>query len=149
MSDSWIFLIPADPQVLPEKHAACRAEELLNQIVKHHDGVETRYFAEMEFFDAGANFETAACPLCRTPIEDDWLAEAVHKAIWPRCQSLQVLLPCCGQSASLNDLEYDFPQGFGKFSLSVMNPDCELSRDEIASLARALRVAVRIIRRHL
>lgn len=32
-------------------------------------------------------------------------------------------LPCCAAKVTLNDLKYDWPQGFARFSLEAMNPD--------------------------
>jgi len=32
-------------------------------------------------------------------------------------------LPCCGSSVTLNDLEYDWPQAFGRFRWEVRNPN--------------------------
>jgi hypothetical protein len=31
--------------------------------------------------------------------------------------------PCCGHKCNLNELRYDWPQRFGRFALSAMNPN--------------------------
>ena len=31
--------------------------------------------------------------------------------------------PCCGAKVTLHELDYEWPQGFGRFALDVMNPN--------------------------
>ena len=64
-------------------------------------------------------------------------------------------MPCCGASVSLNDLRFDAPAGFARFSLEVWNPDYELEHfgelpaDIPARLAEILGTPVRHIWAHL
>ncbi len=37
--------------------------------------------------------------------------------------SITTEMPCCGQNACLMDIEFDWPAGFARFELSVMNPN--------------------------
>ena len=51
---------------------------------------------------------------------------------------------------TVNDLSYDWPQGFAKFGFSAMNPDRDqITKSEMDDLARALGAPVRIIYVHI
>jgi hypothetical protein len=59
-------------------------------------------------------------------------------------------MPCCATGVDLNELVYDWPQGFARFSLSAMNPNVEnLNADQEAQLADVLGTSLRRIWTHI
>ncbi len=59
-------------------------------------------------------------------------------------------LPCCQATCTLNELTYDWPQGFARFSLEVMNPNIgELPKSGIVSFADILGCPLKVIYQHL
>jgi hypothetical protein len=64
---------------------------------------------------------------------------------------LDVLLPNCGETSSLNDLEYDWPMGFASFEICVLNgtrAQYELQRDELEQVGSLLGHPVRQVLAH-
>jgi hypothetical protein len=58
--------------------------------------------------------------------------------------------PCCGAATSLNDLVYEWPQGFARWALEIMNPGRGfLTDEEIERLARTVGHPLREIRTHI
>ena len=57
--------------------------------------------------------------------------------------------PCCSQSTTLNDLDYDWPQGFARWRIEILNPSVGRLRPEAEqALSDALGHAVRLIYTH-
>jgi hypothetical protein len=57
---------------------------------------------------------------------------------------------CCQSWASLNDLQYGWPAGFGSFVLEAMNPDVpDLAPDQLTQLETVLGCRLRRIWVHL
>jgi hypothetical protein len=56
---------------------------------------------------------------------------------------------CCDVTTSLNDLKYEWPQGFARWWLEVMNPATPaLSRQQLHALSDALGHSVRAVYVH-
>ena len=59
-------------------------------------------------------------------------------------------VPCCGASVTLNDLEYDWPQAFGRFRWEVRNPDRgELTNSNRTDFEEAAGVSLVFVRQHV
>ena len=52
----------------------------------------------------------------------NWWSNAVSRAYENHFRVLETVLPCCGQTASLNDLKYDFQCAFASCAILIMNP---------------------------
>lgn len=52
----------------------------------------------------------------------DWWSEQMAQAGEASFTNLAVTTPCCATRTSLNDLTYDWPDGFAQAELSVRNP---------------------------
>jgi hypothetical protein len=148
MSDNFFVLVPEDPVGEGEVDEAVR---LARAAWPAADSVSAHRETAVQFFDCGGNFEAAYCPHCgrEFPIslwqdlmsadygEDGFILTA-HE------------MPCCGTSATLNDLRYDWPQAFGTFALEVMNPNvAEPGPEVLRSLGSALGSPLRVVRQHL
>ena len=58
--------------------------------------------------------------------------------------------PCCKVNYSLDQLIYEWPQGFARFALDAMNPNiCELNDQYKAEFEEILGTRLRVIYQHL
>lgn len=62
---------------------------------------------------------------------------------------LTTTTPCCGASGSLNDLHYEWPAGFARFTLEALNPNADLDDQHLLTLESILGCPVRVIWRAL
>lgn len=59
-------------------------------------------------------------------------------------------LPCCGAEQSLNELRYEWPQGFARFRLKAMNPDVgDLTGEQMREFEAMLGCRLQKILRHM
>jgi hypothetical protein len=122
VSDNYLRLIPTDPTWRPDSGAAQRAVGTLSVLVPGADSVEVALHDEVTFIDQGANFERLSCPACQAELDMDWWSEQMGAAGDAAFTNLNVTTPCCHTQTSLNDLTYDWPAGFARAELSVLNP---------------------------
>ena len=150
MSDNWIVYISNEPDWQPSREAADAAAQILRRMAPDADEIEVEFNSDIQFIDCGSNFETVRCPACDTDLTD-WWSEAMEQAYANRFEDLSVHTPCCATATSLNDLRYDWPVGFAKFSLSARNAGIGTpSPEQDAEMANALGLAVvRRIHRHI
>ena len=149
MSENLLQLIPQQPPYVPSEEAMFLAEQFLKLHISETSKVSTEVSNEIRFIDAGANFEWVSCPVCRKKISGEWWSVAMEEAHKTQFSSLEVNVPCCGSQTTLNDLNYNFTQGFARFVLTVKNPGItefeEQSREE---LERIVDCKLRVIWTH-
>ena len=111
MSDTVFSFIPKDPYIkLTSKTVDEIKERFRNELTIKIDVSE-----RVEFADAGENFDTIRCPYCGYSLMG-WWGEAMDYA-YNRDKGflgLDIATPCCKKETTLNDLIYDFDQGFYK-----------------------------------
>lgn len=62
----------------------------------------------------------------------------------------EYVVPCCGARLRLHDLDYRWPQGFGRFVLDAMNPKIGRLEDHYRrEFEEILGTRVRVIYRHV
>jgi hypothetical protein len=138
MSDDYILVIPRDPRYVPTLPVQRRVVELLAQLAPGAEDITAETSEEIRFFDCGENFERIGCPKCAGEIDLEWWhARMDADAQEGGFRLARYSLPCCGASVTLNDLEYDWPQAFGRFLWEVRNPD-------IGELTRAIRAELEV-----
>lgn len=73
MSESFLHLIPEDPEFVPDSERIRRSQVLIEA---RFPGVKVvcRVCQNVEFFDAGSNFERVSCPICAFDLMDLWPA---------------------------------------------------------------------------
>ena len=154
MSDSYIRLIPADPSWQPAPEAADAATAYVRSLFAGPgdgaDEVAHEYFEKVEFIDAGENTERVTCPSCREEIGLEWVVGVISER-YPDLGDLGVNVPCCGAALSLNDLEYDWPVGFARFEITVLNGTrdvYELQPAELTTVEELLGHPVRQVLAH-
>jgi hypothetical protein len=102
-----------------------------------------------EFIYCGANMANIFCPHCQADVREWW--DKAFDEWWNSTDrsALSAKTPCCGRPISLNDVDYDFPQGFACFAVELMNPGSDLEPEELRQVESTLGVPVRIIWRHI
>ncbi len=150
MSDDWIRLIPSEPRFVPSEAQARRCLALVSQFADGAEEVNIIDEGQIVFVDAGQNFQSVGCPVCNHSLDTGWWAERVGAAHSRGYEDLGVDCPECGSTVSLNDLDYDWPQGFSRWRVEAMNPLIgRIDHDQVAAVADALGHAVRVIYTHV
>lgn len=135
MADKTLKLIPRDPDFLPDGGKVTDAKQALEGMFPAADEISVDLGDERRFFDCGANFEKVLCPLSGEEIELELWQDAMDRAAVTKFTDLSFINPANGEEMSLNDLVYDWPQGFAKFGLCVLNPGApDLAADDVAKL---------------
>ena len=105
---------------------------------------------EIDFVHGMENFEGVYCPDCGSEIDFDWWGEAMDKSSAGKFRNLTIEVPCCGRTTNLNELRYEFPAGFARFSLSVHSPNIQgFSSGILDRIAVALGCKIRQVWEHL
>jgi hypothetical protein len=124
MSDNWITITPDDPNFIPEETQRINARNRLMEIAHKFDEVKIVLSDHISFFDCGSNFDRIGCPNCKSDLPGNWWHEIMNSDFENGTFKLdKYLTPCCNYSFSVNELIYDWTQGFGKFAIRAMNPD--------------------------
>jgi hypothetical protein len=123
MSDNSITLIPEDPRFVPDAAKQRRARDRFAEIAPEADEIEIKVSETVEFFDCGANLERICCPSCRSEISAEWWQDRIEEDYGDGFKLAKYAAPCCGAKVTLHELDYEWPQGFGRFALHVMNPN--------------------------
>ena len=142
MSDDILSIIPSDPEYVPVVAAQQMALALFSSFVGKADEVNMSVTDEVQFVDAGENFESVTCPACGADL-NGWWQGAVETAFANQFADLTVQVPCCGAQGSLNDLVYNWPAGFARFRLTARNPVKDVDDGQVAMLSSILKSDVR------
>ncbi len=150
MSDNWITLVPEDATFVPTFEAVTEAERYLAEIAPDADEIASKRFSEIQFFDCGANFERICCPTCKAEVDNEWWQETLDKDYEDGFTLQKNELPCCGAEHDLNELQYEWPQAFGKFALETMNPNIGQLPDTARQLLQnILGTSLRVVYQHI
>ena len=150
MSDNWITVIPEDPCLIPGAERQSQAREWFARNAPHADGIETKVADRIEFFDCGSNFERVLCPSCAAEIPLEWWQQRMDEDYDVGFKLSKYPMPCCDEAFTLYELTYEWPLGFGRFALEVMNPELgELSKAQRDELEQILGAPLRVIYQHM
>ena len=151
MSDHYIHVIPVDPNLLPPKARREEAVAYFRKITADSDAVKASTSTAPVFVHCGANFNEVRCPACNKPIEIETWQEWMQQDSTAKGFKLPAhVMTCCGARRNLNDLLYDWPQGFARCRISAMNPNIgKLSAKQIALFAEILATPIRVIYEHV
>lgn len=154
VSDNWIRLIPTSPSWQPDPAAAESAVECVLGLFTGSGAsvgdVEARFQDEITLIDSGVNTASFTCAACSTVTEVDWVFTIVDERS-DRLSDLDVHLPCCGAGANLDNLDYDWPMGFARFEIAVLNASrarYELDGSELREVGEVLGHPVRQVLAH-
>ena len=151
MSDDWIALIPEDPHYIPDPERQKLAQRLFGELAPDAESVEAQTTQVVTFFHCGGNFERVLCPSCgvQAPIEW-WQDRMCEDELDEGFKLTKYVTPCCGSEHTLHELNYDWPQGFGRFALCAMNANIgRLDEPAIAEFERILGTKLRTIYKHI
>ncbi len=151
MSDHWVCVIPRDADYVPSTAQAEAALSLLRHLAPDSDEVTFTVDDHILFRDCGENLESISCPFCSATLDEDWWSDRMSTDHDGQGFFLSpIRLPCCDQSATLNQLHYNFDQGFSRFILEAMNPNIgELTDEQITRLSDLLGTPLRAIYQHI
>lgn len=154
MSDDWIRVIPTSPSWQPDREAAKSAVEYVSGLFVGPDNalddVQAEFHQGIALIDSGVNTASFTCAACSTVIGIEWVLDIVDERS-EDLSNLDVHLPCCGALASLNELDYDWPMGFARFEIGVLNArraTYELDEAELHEVGRLLGHPVRQVLAH-
>lgn len=149
MSDTYLHLVPSDPDYRPTEDAAEAGVRLLKGFFPRAEGVKARAEKGVVFFDAGENSESVACPFCGADLMD-WWGDAMDHAQMGGFSDLSIVTPCCSKHTSLNDLVYVWPAAFGSFALEVADPgESSIGEAQRTSIEQVLGCSVKTVWRRL
>jgi hypothetical protein len=148
VSDTWLVLFPADPGWVPDRVREARAAEVIGRLIPTAVSGQPELIrtVNIEFVDAGENFECIGCPLCGGELEVGWWRDRMNdQYLVDKGFELQpITAPCCGGMTALNELEYQWPLGFGRWTARVLHPDRGwLSEEELSEIGDVLGNPVR------
>ena len=122
MSTHILKLIPTDPWLVPPEPRWSVAAARFHHFAPQAETIEPSSSATIQFVDPGGNFERVRCPACATDITD-WWTTAMDAAWQSKFADLSTSVPCCATITTLNDLQYEWPAGFARFTLAARNPN--------------------------
>lgn len=125
MSDTLLSLVPVDRTHVPAQPARERAVALLRTLAPSADEVLDTVSEEIVFIDCGVNWSGVHCPVCGRDA-DAWFAGAMSDAFErSRFRELTVAAPCCGAGVELDALDFGWPVGFARYTLTARNPGAQ------------------------
>jgi hypothetical protein len=149
MSDHFLRFVPVDSEFIPTERAVAAAMGDLKAMLANAEAIVPVQSAEVQFVDAGSNWEGVHCSNCGADAEP-WWGDAMSEASENEFSALLVSARCCGKTVSLNDLNYGWPVAFAKFFLEVQDPGATgLSPQQLASIGERLGCEVREIAVHI
>ncbi len=151
MSASFITILPKDPQWIPDQQTQTAAEKALGVVAPNSTVIRSVVSDTVAFYDCGANFEKVSCPFCGSTLDLTWWQQAIDNDCRDEGFTLAKLAtPCCHKETTLNDLVYDWEQGFSRYMLEVEEPGIGvLAPKEIQEIEKSLAAKVKVVYRHL
>ena len=151
MSDDFLIFVPTDPHLVPSSEVQRQTTELVRSLLPDAAEVSSEATERVQFYDGGSNFSGVSCPHCRSELSLEWWGEIMDEDYDEGGFRLAPYeLPCCHRSSNLNELRYDWPQAFGRFAISAMNPNIGRAPDSLrAAVAEKLGCTVATIHQHI
>jgi hypothetical protein len=150
MSDYWIIVIPESADFVPPEDAQQRAVALFWRIAPGAEEVKAETTPNVRLIDCGENLEHIVCPACDSELDIYWWQDRMQEEVDSGYPLRTMELPCCQAQMRVDQLKYDWPQGFSRFSVEAMNPDIgDLTEENMREFERLLGCKIRKILQHI
>ncbi len=150
MSQNTLYVIPTEPNWMPDELAAARGAALFRDLAPRAQTVESETYDTVTFVDCGGNYEGTFCPSCAADVPVPWWQAAMDVAFASEGRDLEITMPCCATATTLNNLDYHWPMGFAHWALVAREPDrFGLEPSELLLLEAAIGHALKEIWRHI
>ena len=154
MSDHIIKIIPINPMFCCDEQTAERVTAYIKSRIcswLHGEPLSIDYFLRENpaFVDCASNLASITCPSCGKKLDFGWWGDAMDIAYKSNFRQLGIILPCCGQSSSLDSLKYYCDCGFSRVEFDLYNPAAIPDSDFIHAVEELLGTDVKIIESHL
>jgi hypothetical protein len=124
VSEHEIIILLRDPQQQPTADILAATKAFIASLFPAAEHIDVTCTDEVRYYDCGGNFEHIHCPFCQTELSvEQWhtMMEADYNAERNSFAMQSLALPCCGKLCNLNQLQYAFEQGFGRFAIIMDN----------------------------
>lgn len=161
MSTDYLKLIPKSPIFVPHEVAQAAAVAELQQMLPEGEEYQAEVYDHITFIDQGENIVAIICPRCgkRNAIEHFVEKDTIRAWWYDLCEILgdgvdatkvSTRMPCCRKSVAATELTFDWPAGFARFELSIMEPNIAENLDDAqaAKLAALLGCELLQVRAH-
>ena len=160
MSENSLRFAAIDPEAVVGPDALGRAADLLRAAFPQASVISVSAWDSITFIDNGANLESVRCPSCSADVlADDAWSDMMSRSHATGFEQRRFVVPCCGETHRLEELVYDWPVAFGRFSIDVLEPDSpafapgergtEFESDLLESLRGTLGTPVMTVWQHL
>jgi hypothetical protein len=101
MSESWIILVPKNPDFIPNEEDKALAEVCFTKLIPNQE-ISSEVYKAVQFIHCGENFESITCPICQSEVSSDWWIEQMDEDYDQGFLLAMCRMPCCGSSLNLN-----------------------------------------------
>lgn len=122
MAESALRFHPIDPAATIDADDVAAIVARVEEAFPDATDIAVQRWPTVQFVDNGANLDRVLCPSCGDDLTEAW--PDLMEAAWSRdgFDDLTITTPCCSTPTSLDRLAYDWPAGFGRFSVDVREP---------------------------
>ena len=138
MSDNVLKLISSSTTYVPSEEAIDKALAIIKETLPFANNVRVEVSESPRFIDQGSNWERVVCPNCNAVIDTSWWQHAMDEAYESGFRNLAVKVPCCGTETYLNELKYEWPAGFARFSIEIWSSELDITGLKLQELEIAL-----------
>jgi hypothetical protein len=148
LAENILKLIPLSPEFIPNDDSIKKALDLLKIFLPSAGETIVKLTKNVRFIDPGSNLLKIRCPYSKNELDITWWQEAMDVAYQSSFKNLMVILPCCKKSISLNELHYEWPAGFARFSVEVKSPNGDIDNYQLKSLEEIMNCPLKKIIAH-
>ena len=138
MSDDVLKLISSSTTYAPSEEAIDKALAIIKETLPFANNVKVEVSESPRFINQGSNWERVVCPNCNAVIDTSWWQHAMDEAYESGFRNLAVKVPCCGTETYLNELKYEWPAGFARFSIEIWSSELDITGLKLQELEIAL-----------
>jgi hypothetical protein len=143
MTSHFLMVTPVDPLLTPSRRRQDALVDVLRRLRPQTPDWKIESGPAPIFHFGPSSFENVFCPRCGADILEHWqIAMDVWCARADR-RDLSTTTPCCGLETTLNELDYDMPQGFACFAVGMERGGPDLEPHELAEAEEAFGAPLR------